>query len=141
MGARSTVPSGVLILGVDGGGTKTRALLSEPSGNVVATGGAGSSNPHSMGFDAATANIAAAIADARKKVAGAPIAAAAFGLAGIDSPEVRPRVTAWLETQGFAPRIAGVTDGELGLAAGTPEGWGLALICGTGALCYGRTRH
>jgi N-acetylglucosamine kinase-like BadF-type ATPase len=30
-------------------------------------------------------------------------------------------------------------DAELVLAAGTPAGWGLALICGTGSIVYGRS--
>ena len=31
-----------------------------------------------------------------------------------------------------------VNDAELLLAAGTPDGWGVGLICGTGSICWGR---
>jgi N-acetylglucosamine kinase-like BadF-type ATPase len=31
-----------------------------------------------------------------------------------------------------------VSDAELVLAAGTPDGWGVALICGTGSIAWGR---
>jgi N-acetylglucosamine kinase-like BadF-type ATPase len=34
-----------------------------------------------------------------------------------------------------------VNDAELVMAGGTPDGWGVALISGTGSVCLGRTRE
>jgi N-acetylglucosamine kinase-like BadF-type ATPase len=47
-------------------------------------------------------------------------------------------VSQWLKDQALAPRFAVVNDSELVLAAGTPAGWGVALISGTGSVCLGR---
>jgi N-acetylglucosamine kinase-like BadF-type ATPase len=44
------------------------------------------------------------------------------------------------EAQGIARSFIVVNDSELVLASGTPEGWGVALIGGTGSVCLGRTR-
>jgi N-acetylglucosamine kinase-like BadF-type ATPase len=67
------------------------------------------------------------------------VAAACFGLAGIDSPEDEAELTAWLKQQAIAERFLVVNDSELVVAAGTPEGWGVALISGAGSVCLARS--
>jgi N-acetylglucosamine kinase-like BadF-type ATPase len=61
-------------------------------------------------------------------------------MAGVDSPEDEAAVSAWVRRQGVAPSFLVVNDVELILAGGTPEGWGVALISGTGSNCLGRSR-
>ena len=68
------------------------------------------------------------------------IAAACFGLAGIDSREDEARLSSWVRDQAMAPRFSVLNDSELVLACGTPEGFGVALISGTGSICLGRTK-
>lgn len=129
-----------LVLGIDGGGSKTRALLANRSGEVIGIGVAASSNYQSVGFAAATAALDAAIAAAFDEagIVPAPIRAACFGLAGVDRPEDQQVFNRWLHERGIVQRWSFVNDAELVLAAGTPGGWGVALICGTGSICYGR---
>lgn len=67
------------------------------------------------------------------------VAAACFGLSGVDSPEDESAFTTWARAQGFAPLLSVVNDTELILAAGTPEGWGVAVISGTGSNCIARS--
>ena len=67
------------------------------------------------------------------------IAAACFGLAGIDGPEDEAKFLAWVKAQAIADRVTVVNDSELVVAAGTPEGWGIALISGSGSVCLGRS--
>lgn len=134
----STLP---LLLGVHGGGSQTRALLADENGHVVGTGTAGASNYQSVGFAAATEALRAAIAEAWRAAGIAPdlpMEVACFGLAGTGRPEDRARFEAWAATSGIARRYTFVSDAELVLAAGTPEGWGVALIAGTGSFCWGR---
>jgi N-acetylglucosamine kinase-like BadF-type ATPase len=69
---------------------------------------------------------------------GASIAAACFGLAGVDAPEDEEEIARWIRQQTITDRFLVVNDGELVLAGGTPEGWGVALISGTGSVCLGR---
>ncbi|NJN17467.1 MAG: hypothetical protein HC822_14940 [Oscillochloris sp.] len=46
---------------------------------------------------------------------------------------------AWAESVNLARRCIVVTDVEPVIAAGTSDGWGIALISGTGSCCFGRT--
>jgi len=130
-----------LLLGIDGGGSGTRALLADRSGAILGVGAAGPSNYQATGFDTATQAIQSA-ADAAFHAAGIdhiePVAAICLGLAGAGRPEDRARFEAWATRQGLARRCVVVSDAELVLAAGTPEGWGVALICGTGSIAWGR---
>ena len=130
-----------LLMGVDGGGSKTRVLLADRAGTILGSGSSGTSNYQSVGFDAATQALSSAIA-AAKRAAGlepdAPVAGACFGLAGVGRPADQARFEAWIVDRHLARCYAIVNDAELVLAGGTPRGWGVALICGTGSICYGR---
>lgn len=131
-----------LLLGIDGGGSKTRALVSEGVDHVIGVGVAASSNYQSVGFAAATAAVQEAIAAALQQAGLDPvtnITSACFGLAGVDRADDRILWERWLSQAGIAQRFVVVNDAELVLAAGTPNAWGIALICGTGSICYGRT--
>jgi len=134
-----------LLLGVDGGGTKTRALVGDAGGRVLGVGEAGSSNAKSVGFDAATAALRSAVAEALARAgATAPLAAACLGLAGVETDADRQRMEAWLRTERLAARGIVVHDSEIVLGAAVPaavtEPWGVALICGTGSVCLGVSR-
>jgi N-acetylglucosamine kinase-like BadF-type ATPase len=131
-----------LLLGVDGGGSKTRALIAGADGTVLGEGSTGPSNYQSAGLAGATASLEAAVEQARSEAGLAPgveLSAACFGLAGADRPADRELFGGWAASRGIARRCRFVNDAQLVLAAGTPDGWGLALICGTGSICYGQT--
>lgn len=139
-----------LLLAVDGGGTTTQALVTDRQGQVLGRGLGPGSNHHRVGFDQLRRAVAAAVEEALRPVAGpptragepawrrVPLAAACFGLAGVDTPEDEERVASWARAEAIAPLLRVVNDSELVLAAGTPEGWGIALISGTGSVCLGR---
>jgi len=132
-----------LILGIDGGGSKTRALIADRHGVVLGSGVVASSNYQAVGLAAATTTVQQAIAGALVQAGLNPqakIAAACFGLAGVDRQADRALWEQWVQKTGIAQRFALVNDAELVLAGGTPDGWGVALICGTGSICYGRAR-
>ncbi|HZL91016.1 MAG TPA: BadF/BadG/BcrA/BcrD ATPase family protein [Pirellulaceae bacterium] len=152
-----------LVLGIDGGGTKTVAWLallnplppgegglrsnpgegSPVSHDVLGRGTAGPGNPRAAGFDVAQTNIDAAIdaAFAEAKLPRQPVAAACFGLAGCGRAEEQERMTAWAESRSIAYMIEVTGDAEPLLAAASPENWGIALICGTGSLAWGRNQR
>jgi N-acetylglucosamine kinase-like BadF-type ATPase len=129
------------LLGVDGGGSKTTALLADLAGHLQGRGRAGASNFQVIGHQAAQAAlqqaIAAAFADAG--LALGRIAGLCLGLAGVDRPGERALLQAWAEQVAPGARVVVANDAELVLAAGTPAAWGLALICGTGSIVYGRS--
>jgi len=140
-----------LLLVVDGGGTKTQAIVTDLAGTVLGRGLGPSSNLHNVGFDETCRAVTVAIEGALTHVLGpglrapgpgwrsARIAAACFGLSGVDAPEDEAQVSRWVREQEVAARFMVVNDAELVLAGGTPDGWGVALISGTGSVCLGRS--
>src|SRR5205823_6498761 len=69
----------------------------------------------------------------------AGIAAACFGLAGVNGPEDETVYANWMREMGASFRFSVVNDSELILGGGTPDGWGVALISGIGSVCLGRS--
>jgi N-acetylglucosamine kinase-like BadF-type ATPase len=129
-----------LLLGIDGGGTTTTAWLADADGHVLGRGRSGPSNVKAIGPDAAREALSRAIADAFSKAGlpPAPAEVACLGLAGYDRPEDRALLEQWSGAAGWARRLVLVTDGDLVLAAGTPDGHGAAVIAGTGSIAVGR---
>jgi N-acetylglucosamine kinase-like BadF-type ATPase len=133
--------TGPLLLGIDGGGTSTVAWLALPGGRVLGEGRAGPSNAKAVGPEAARKALGEAIAGAFRGAsleAAGPADSACFGLAGFDRPDDRQVLTGWVVEAGWARGLTLVNDGDLVVAAGTPEGWGLGVIAGTGSIAVGR---
>ena len=138
----SSTGENAFFLGIDGGGTRTRAVLLLGTGNVIGLGEADSSNFNNMGEDVAAENLRlatrAAFADAG--VAFSPVQAAFLGLAAVRSGADMARMTAAAESRGIAP-VGGIqvkNDLHHALAGGLDGEAGLALISGTGSSCLGR---
>lgn len=141
-----TIPTSIsgseLVLGVDGGGTKTVAWIARRtrgSEEILGRGHSGPSNPRAIGVAKATTNIEAAIRAAWSNIGQEPqtVAAACLALAGTGRLVERTLMVDWANARELATRIEVVTDAEPLLAVGTPEGWGIALIAGTGSLAVG----
>ncbi|MBN1486283.1 MAG: BadF/BadG/BcrA/BcrD type ATPase [Anaerolineae bacterium] len=126
-----------LVLGIDGGGSKTLALVAGVGGNVVGRGLAGPSNFQVVGIEAAYAALDAAVAAALLIASQGELVAICLGMAGAGRPQDRAIIQAWCDDRYPGVPVSIVHDAALLLSAGTPDGWGLALICGTGSLCYG----
>jgi N-acetylglucosamine kinase-like BadF-type ATPase len=125
-------------LGVDGGNTKTIALISSADGRIVGAGRGGCADIYGS-EDAALASIDAAIAAAltSANLGASAIGAAAFSLAGADWPED----FAFLESSlaRYAPKITVFNDAIGAIIAGAPEGWGASAVCGTGGTSGARS--
>ncbi len=134
------------IVGVDGGGSKTRALIAKASKSanlneiILGEGVAGPSNYQAVGRTAAYRALDQAIQSAVENVGviGKP-RAICLGLAGVGRPQDREIFRTWGASR--YPKVPLIVDNDsrLVLAAGTPEGWGIALISGTGSIAYGRS--
>jgi N-acetylglucosamine kinase-like BadF-type ATPase len=129
-----------ILLGVDGGGTSTDVRLASPGGRVLGRGKAGPSNAKAVGLDRARQALADAIASAFADAAlePRPVASACLGLAGFDRPDERHVLLSWATDSQWADRLTLVNDGDLVVAAGTPEGAGIGVIAGTGSIAVGR---
>ncbi len=136
-------------LGIDGGGTKTEAVIATESGFVLGRGFSGGANPHNYPLDVAFEHIKEAIEIAikashekRPEFSG-QYEAACVGLAGIDTQADRDKITGYFQRIPYqywpigAKKIILCNDGFVGLKSGTDENWGICLIASTGANCYG----
>lgn len=131
------VPYPDLVLGIDGGGTNTIAILARGDA-ILGRGLAGPSNIQSVGVTRALAELDRAV-DRAFQTAGisrGPVGAACLGLAGVDRDEGLPIISTWAKQIGLTERVSIANDATLLLAAGTPEGWGLAVIAGTGSIAF-----
>ncbi|MBC7879086.1 MAG: hypothetical protein H7Y59_18095 [Anaerolineales bacterium] len=126
-------------LGIDIGATKTAALIADENGTPVGTGQGGSGNHETVGFDgmetAMCDALNSAIADAN--IDKDHIAGVGFGIAGYDWSSEEPHMKATINRLGLNAPYKMVNDVVLGLLAGTSEGWGVAVVSGTGCNCRG----
>ncbi len=130
-----------LILGVDGGASKTVVLLGDgQSGVIIGRGRSGGSNFHAHDKTAAFAELESAIAKAFADAGlpRQPVQAICAGLAGVSRPEDEAMVASWVRQRGISQRLLIANDGWLVIAAGTPDGVGIGVICGTGSIAVGR---
>ena len=141
------LPNDDLVLGIDGGGSKTVAWIArcQTDGEtvVVGRGISGGSNALAMGLKPALESLSQAVEAARNeaKANPGPLAAAVVCLAGSDRAEIQQPILRWAEQHGVARRCRVDHDALPVLAAGSAEGWGVALISGTGSFAFGQDRR
>jgi glucosamine kinase len=122
-------------LGVDGGGSKTLAVVVDAEGNERGRGVAGSANHTGVGIEQAVQHLYSAVEDAAR-AAGCvlPLWSAWFGLAGVDHAADYDLLLPYLHP--LARHIHLTNDAELVLS-GLPGAVGIALIAGTGSIALG----
>ncbi len=135
-----------LFLGVDAGGTKTRAVVADATGAVCGVGEAGTGNWQAVGAEAAGVEVRKAVARA---LAAAGVVAVErggvkrvrgsfFGLAGVRTAAER----AVMAAEVVKLELGGVVElaGDLAAAhAGALEGGpGVVVIAGTGSAAWGK---
>ena len=132
-----------LVLGIDGGGTGTVVLLAARTHGgwkALGRGESGPSNRQAVGTPAALAALDEATdrafaAAGRERV---QVRAACLGLAGAGRPGDQEIVREWATRANLAADVQVIEDAALLLAAGTPAGWGVAVVAGTGSMAYAR---
>ncbi len=130
-------------VGVDGGSSKTEAVVMDAAGHVQGRGLAPPSNPNSVGLEAAAAALRQAIeqalAQANARVS--DVAAICLCLSGVDRPGERAQVADLVRRIHSFPHILVHNDAAGALAAGTGRLLGVVVIAGTGTIAYGFDRH
>ena len=125
-----------LVLGVDGGNTKTLALVAREDGLILGTGRAVCGDIYgAVSPEAAIAEIERAVEAALKEAAVEPakLSVSVFSLAGADWPEDFKLLEDAMRERGYGQRIIVVNDAMGALRAGSPDGNGVVVACGTGA--------
>jgi N-acetylglucosamine kinase-like BadF-type ATPase len=126
------------VVGVDGGGSKTEAIILDNDLRVIGEGRAGPSNPLRVGLTSAAAAVREAIdnACAAAKIRRNDLESAEVGLAGARRHELRERMREMLLPLGVRD-IEVVTDADIALYGATDGAPGLVVIAGTGSICCG----
>ena len=126
------------VVGVDGGGTKTRAVVLDVDLRVLGEGLAGASNPLRVGIAGAATAIREAIDRACEaaQVRRTDLVAAEIGLAGARRRELNARMREALLSLGIG-EIVVVGDADIALYGATEGEPGLIVIAGTGSICCG----
>jgi N-acetylglucosamine kinase-like BadF-type ATPase len=131
-----------LVVGVDGGASKTIALVGDATGRVLGMGRAGPSNHQTCGLEAAGREIAQAVRAALAEAGHGtkPASVGVFCLAGADLPEDYAALDQTLAPHGLAARFTIKNDTLAALRSGLSRPWGVAVVCGTGFNAAGRAR-
>jgi N-acetylglucosamine kinase-like BadF-type ATPase len=129
--------SGPVVLGVDGGNTKTLAVVADADGAVLGQARGGCTDIYgAVSVGAALDELQATCAEAlaRAGLIGAELDAAAFSLAGADWPEDFGMLRGEAARRvGLAVEPVVVNDALGALRCGGPAWAGLSIVCGTGA--------
>ena len=132
----------VALLAVDGGATKTDLALVSADGSLLALERGPLSSPHYLGLEGSL-DVLAELLDRAAGTAGVPTddgPVSEIGqllVAGLDLPsEVRDFHDA-VGARGWSTRTIVDNDTFAILRAGTEQGWGVAVVCGTGINCVG----
>jgi N-acetylglucosamine kinase-like BadF-type ATPase len=126
-----------IVLGIDGGGTQTRAVIAEKD-NVYARIKGGSIKRLRVGAEAAEANLRALLRDVFASAGVSHVDAVSAGIASANSPGVSEWITAVFEE--FPIRCSEIVGDEvIALDGAFRGGPGILQIAGTGSNCIGRT--
>lgn len=127
-----------LVIGVDGGGSRTRVLLADITGQEVASGEGRGSAVRSGDAREAAGVIADAVGRTLEPVGKATVRILVVGVAGVGRPQEREELTQALERLGLADDVVVVPDAEIALEDAFGEGSGVVLTAGTGSIAFGR---
>jgi N-acetylglucosamine kinase-like BadF-type ATPase len=131
-----------LALGVDGGGTKTDAVICDTTGVVRGFGTSGRGNWEYDGIEVATASLGEAVelALADAGVRPGQIACSVFALAGLDWPIDVDRLVPVVTELALGGPFELLNDAFAALRAGCRHEHGVVSVAGTGSVTAGRNR-
>jgi glucosamine kinase len=126
-------------LGIDGGGTKTHAVIAGSSGLVVGEGFSGASNPLRTGLEEAVSHIEQAVRDACSgaRIKLEQVTSACAAIAGINHPIHYHTMKDALDEAFGLGVLELVTDARAALEGALDGRAGVVLIAGTGSIAMG----
>lgn len=121
-------------LGIDGGGTKTEFVLTDATGNPVATKRLDGSNPNDVGMSGCFGVLKEGITAVCQGIAYERVSVFA-GIAGAGTGDNAQSITKFLSTFGFAAADCG-SDAKNAIAASLGKRDGIMVIMGTGNVTF-----
>lgn len=132
--------SGRALLAVDGGNSKTDAVLIGLDGAVLAARRGPGSNPDFLGVEGAIDVVGSVVDEARRAAdADGRIQIGAFFLAGADQPDEMRELRDEIARRAWCDRVLVDNDALALLWAGSTAGVGVAVVVGAGINCIGRS--
>jgi N-acetylglucosamine kinase len=127
------------VIGIDGGASKTIAILGSADGRTLGRGQAGSSNYQNVGITKASESIKHAVKQAQREtgVGKAQVEIAVVALAGVDSPKDKLVTTRFVRKTNIASRTFVVHDSIAYLQSAFPNKPGIMVESGTGCVAAG----
>lgn len=135
-----------LVIGVDGGGTKSIGMIADASGNVIARHESGASNVNVVGLDGVARSLHKVVSDCCEDARCRPdeVGSVVFALAGAGDDEVRQKIkeatNALFIRSGIKPLPISVdTDARAALEGSFNGGPGIVIVSGTGSIVMGKS--
>jgi N-acetylglucosamine kinase-like BadF-type ATPase len=129
------------ILAVDGGNSKAELVVAGRDGRLLAYVRGGPISQQVVGWEGGLARLRRLVAAARQEsgISGTSCLAAmgTFCLAGADSKAETRRLAESLREEAIAEQVSVLNDTRAALRAGSPSGWGVAIVCGAGVNAVG----
>ncbi len=131
---------GTVVVGIDGGGTKTHAVVVDLKGRVLAEASGPSSNFQVLGPEKMAGVVRGVVQEAMSRLphGSAKIRRVVAGLAGVGRPSDRQRANEALTSLGLAEAVRVDSDAAAALSGAFAGGEGIILIAGTGTICFGK---
>jgi N-acetylglucosamine kinase-like BadF-type ATPase len=123
----------MIVVGVDGGTTKTIALVADQQGQVLGAARGGGSNWTGENVEIPMAVVAATVRNALNEAQVTQADLGVFCLAGADWPEDHTRRVDELAKANITRQVLVKNDSFGGLRAGTHHPYGIVIAAGTGA--------
>ncbi len=130
------------VIGVDGGGTKTIAVVMDRDGRVLGRGEGTAANPYMVGWEEARNAVMAAMS-AAARAAGVEVAEArgvTWALGGVERTGEREQARRLAEETLPGVPVRVENDALAALVGGVGKPYGVVLIAGTGMIAYGVNR-
>jgi glucosamine kinase len=129
-----------IVVGVDGGGTKTLVMVADERGAPIVTVDGGPSAVRPGGADDSAAVIAATVREAMAAAGMAHVAPKVLcvGVAGVGREGERQALWQALAGADVGEEVVVHTDATIAMDDAFGDGAGILLIAGTGSIAYGR---
>jgi glucosamine kinase len=130
-----------IVIGIDGGGSKTHAIVADETGNPLgeATGPGSAVKP---GEEEASADVIVQVVQdalAKAKMADVTPRVVCVGVAGVGREQARQALWQALVSRDIASDVVVHTDFRIALDDAFGDGPGVLLIAGTGSVAFGRS--
>lgn len=126
------------VIGMDGGGTKTKVCVMDLEGSEIDVVFGGGMNINGLGREGVLRNMAEIFAEIKNRCGDwSQLKALCIGAAGISNPELREVLMLSVKLAGIEVNPVIFGDQHAALYGAHCQGKGIILIAGTGSICFG----